>query len=206
MDEYISNINTDDIGEDELLNKLKKVQAELAETKSNLDEKTKLYLDQKHQYEDLLIETKDLKEKYNNQENLLKFYEEKVSSHEKESSQAETDPEKKDKIKQLEIKIMNLNEKIKELEELKIKEDNELEVVKQELEEEKEITGKAIEEINEKDEEINQLKEKLENDKDTLKKKNSSELNPEEVQTLQEVFLAQQEEFELYKETTEKKN
>ena len=30
-------------------------------------------------------------------------------------------------------------------------------------------------------------------------------MNPEEVQTLQEVFLAQQEEFELYKETTEKK-
>ena len=45
-----------------------------------------------------------------------------------------------------------IQNKIKELEELMIKKDNELEVVKQELEEEKEITGKAIEEINEKDE------------------------------------------------------
>ena len=49
MDEYITNINTDDIGDEELLNKLKKVEAELSETKSKLDEKSKLCLDQKHQ-------------------------------------------------------------------------------------------------------------------------------------------------------------
>ena len=76
-DDYISNINTDDIGEDKLLEKLKKMEAELSETKSKLDEKSKLCLDQKHQLEDLFIETKDLKEKYNNQQKLIKFYEDK---------------------------------------------------------------------------------------------------------------------------------
>ena len=161
MDEYITNINTDDISDEELLNKLKKVEQELSETKSKLDEKTKLCLEQKHQLEDLYIETSDLKEKYNNQKNLLKFYEDKTSND--ASTEVETDPEKKDKIKQLEIKIMNLNEKVKDLEESIIKKDNELEVVKQELEEEKEISNKALDLINEKEEEINELKEKIGN-------------------------------------------
>ena len=206
MDEYITNINTDDIGDEELLNKLKKAEAELSETKSKLDEKTKLCLEQKHQLEDLFIETKDLKEKYNNQTNLLKFYEEKSSAE--AASEIETDPEKKDKIKQLEIKIMNLNDKIKELEESIIKKDNELDVVKQELEEEKEIGNKALDLINEKEEEIRELKEKMEKGEPEIKRKISdtqAELSPEEVQTLKEVFLSQQEEFELYKETTQKK-
>jgi lipid II:glycine glycyltransferase (peptidoglycan interpeptide bridge formation enzyme) len=58
------------------------------------------------------------------------------------------------------MKIMNLNDKIKELEEQMIKKDNELEVVKQELEEEKEISQKAVETISEKEDEIEQLKKK----------------------------------------------
>ena len=202
MDEYITNINTDDISDEELLNKLKKVEQELSETKSKLDEKTKLCLEQKHQLEDLYIETSDLKEKYNNQKNLLKFYEDKTSND--ASTEVETDPEKKDKIKQLEIKIMNLNEKVKDLEESIIKKDNELEVVKHELEEEKEISNKALDLINEKEEEINELKEKIGNP-DSKRKLTSEDLNSEEVQTLKEVFLSQQEEIELYKETTEKK-
>ena len=146
MDEYITNLSTDDIDK-EIVERYKKVEAELLETKKKLDEKSKIYLDQKHQLEDLLIETKDLKEKYNNQQNLIKFYESKSNET---TEKEETDPEKKDKIKQLEIKIMNLNEKIKELEESIIKKDNELEVVNQELEEEKEIGNKALDMINEK--------------------------------------------------------
>ena len=93
MEEYITNINTDDIGDEELLNKLKKVETELSETKTQLDEKTKLCLEQKHQLEDLFIETKDLKEKYANQTNLLKFYEDKASNE--ANAETETDPEKK---------------------------------------------------------------------------------------------------------------
>ena len=204
MEEYITNLNTDDLGDEELLNKIKKAESELSEVKTQLDEKSKLCLDQKHQLEDLFIENKDLKEKYKNQQNLLNFYEEKNKDEE-----TETDPEKKDKIKQLEIKIMNLNEKIKELEESIIKKDNELEVAKQELEEEKEISNKAVEMLSEKEEEIKELKEKAENSTEPIKRKLSTsaaeDLNPEEVQALKEVFLAQQEEFELYKETTEKK-
>ena len=185
-DDYISNINTDDIGEDELIEKLKKMEAELSETKSKLDEKAKLCLDQKHQLEDLFIETKDLKEKYNNQQNLIKFYEDKSNA---DSSEAEIDPEQKEKIKQLEIKMMKLNDKIKELEESIIKKDNEIEVIKQELEEEKEISNNALEMISEKDDEIKELKEKIEkNNENTEKSDNDHDakkkdyLNSEEVQ------------------------
>ena len=154
-DEYISNLNTDD---NELLQKYQKLEEELTKTKAQLDEKNKLCLNQKHQIEDLSIETKNLEDKYNNQQNLLKFYEEKAKKEGEE--EVETDPEKKDKIKKLEIEIMKLNEKIKELEETVIRKDNEIEVVKQELEEEKEISTKAAEMIAEKDEEIEELKKK----------------------------------------------
>ena len=156
-DEYLTNLNTDD---NELLTKLKRKEEELTKIKSELDEKSKLCLSQKHKIEDLTIENNDLVKKYDNQQNLLKFYEEKASKE--EDSEIETDPEKKDKIKQLEIKIMNLNEKIKELEESLIKKDNDLEVIAQELEEEKEIGAKALDLINEKEEEIENLKKKME--------------------------------------------
>ena len=109
-EEYITNINTDDLGdtENELL---KEKHKELSEVKAKLEEKEKLCLEQKHQIEDLLIENKDLKEKYNNQQNLIKFYEEKAKNEEI-SAEDETDPEKKDKIKKLGIQIMNLNDKL----------------------------------------------------------------------------------------------
>ena len=71
-----------------------KVEAELLETKEKLDEKSKIYWDQKHQLEDLLIETKDLKEKYNNQQNLIKFYESKLNET---TEKEEIDP--KERIK-----------------------------------------------------------------------------------------------------------
>ena len=194
-------------GDYDLLNKLRKYETELTETKSQLSEKTRLYLDQKHQFEDLFIETKDLKEKYSNQQNLLKFYEEKVSND--ISTEIENDPIKKDKIKQLEIKLMKLNEKIKEFEELIIKKNNEIEVLSQDLQEEKEISNKALDMIDDKDEEIKELKEKYENNTgpDIKRKISSSECNlsPEEIQELREILFSQEEEFDSYKETTEKK-
>ena len=94
QDEYITNINTDDLGENELL---KAKEAEISEVKAKLEEKEKLCLEQKHQIEDLLIKNKDLKEKYNNQQNLIKFYEEKGKNE--VNDETEKDPEKKDKIK-----------------------------------------------------------------------------------------------------------
>ena len=200
-------LSNNEIGDFDLLNQLRKYETELSETKSQLSEKTRLYLDQKHQFEDLFIETKDLKEKYSNQQNLLKFYEEKVSND--ISTEIENDPIKKDKIKQLEIKLMNLNEKIKEFEELIIKKDNEIEVLAQDLQEEKEISNKALDMIDDKDEEIKELKEKYENDTgpDLKRKISSSECNlsPEEIQELREILFSQEEEFDSYKETAEKK-
>ena len=60
--------------------------------------------------------------------------------------------------------------------------------------------------INEKEEEIKDIKEKYENSGDPeWKNKKTDDLNSEEVQALKEVFLSQQEEYELYRETTEKK-
>ena len=205
QDEYITNINTDDLGETEN-ELLKEKHKELQEVKAKLEEKEKLFLEQKHQIEDLLIENKDLKEKYNNQQNLIKFYEEKAKN-EGVNTEDENDPEKKDKIKKLGIEIMNLNDKIKELEESIIAKDNELEVVKQELEEEKDMNGKALDMINDYENEIKELKEKLGSNPPIAKKvsMDGGELNQEEIQALKEVFLSQQEEYEQYKETSEKK-
>jgi len=177
-DEYITNMNTNDIiDENETIVKLNKAEAELAEVKRNLDEKNKLCLDQKHQIEDFTIEVKNLNEKLKNQENLIKFYQEK--SEQEDNNDTETDPEKKDKIKQLEIKLMKSNEKIKELEENKIKLTNDYDVIQQELDEEKAINQKALEYINEKDDEIEELKKKMSEQSGETKKKDGDELNDE---------------------------
>ena len=200
-DEYMS--NTSDIDDSGLINKIKQTEEELSKIRKELDEKNKLCLSQKHKIDDLSIEVKDLKEKNNNQNNLIKFYEEK--SKKEEDSEIETDPEKKDKIKQLEIKIMNLNEKIRELEESIIKKDNDFDVVKQELEEEKEINQHALEMINEKEEEIAELKKKIEGGGIKKRKSLQLDLSPEEIQILKEEFLNQQDEIDQYKETSEKK-
>ena len=71
---------------------------------------------------------------------MIKFYQKK---YEQEENGTETDSEKKDKINQLEIKLMKSNEKIKELEENII------------------INQKALEYINDKDDEIEELKKKI---------------------------------------------
>ena len=108
---------------------------------------------------------------------------------------------------------MNLNDKIKELEESIITKDNTLEVVNQELEEEREISSKALELINEKEEEIENLKKKSQVKAEGGEKKKrksvvemgDGKLTPEEVQALKELFITQQEEYDEYKEATEQK-
>ena len=91
------------------MQKYQKLEEELTKTKAQLDEKNKLCLNQKHQIEDLSIETKNLEDKYNNQQNLLKFYEEQAKKEGEE--EVETDPEKKDKIKKLIIGLLTNNNK-----------------------------------------------------------------------------------------------
>ena len=200
-DEYITNMNTNVIlDENEIIQKLKKAEEELVEVKKNLDEKNKLCLSQKHKIEDFTIEMKNLNDKIKNQGNLIKFYQDKLEQEVEE----ETDPEKKDKIKQLEIKNMKLSEKIMQLEEEKIKLDNDYDVIQQQLDEEKAINQKALELINEKDDEIEELKNKIEGGGDT-QKGNIGGLSEEEVQALKEEFLNQSEEFNQYKEESNKK-
>ena len=106
-EEYITNINTEDLGDEEVLEKLKKAEAELTKVKSELDEKSKLCLDQKHKLDELSSEKENLKTENKNLQDLLAFYEEAGEKP------GESDPKDKEKIKELEIKIMNLDEKIK---------------------------------------------------------------------------------------------
>ena len=54
-DEYITNLNTNDLDDNNLLNKLKKTEEELSNIKKQLDVKNKLCLSQKHKIEDLSI-------------------------------------------------------------------------------------------------------------------------------------------------------
>ena len=117
--EYITNLNTEDLNDEEIVEKLKKADNELSKVKSELDEKSKLCLEQKHKLDELSLENNNLKEENKNLQNLVNFYE---SVEKKDNSE----PEEKEKIKELEIKIMNLNEKIKELEEKMIIKENDL--------------------------------------------------------------------------------
>ena len=54
-EEYITNMTTNDLDDNELPNKLKKAQDELIKMKAELEEKNKLCLTQKHTIEDLNI-------------------------------------------------------------------------------------------------------------------------------------------------------
>ena len=105
--EYLSNINTDDISDEELLKKLKKLETELSEVKTELDKKSKLCLEQEHKIDDLTLEKNNLTEEKNNLQELVNFYEEDSGKPEK------TDNKDNDKIKELEIKIINLKIKAK---------------------------------------------------------------------------------------------
>ena len=111
-DEYITNVNTEDLGDEGLLEKLKKAESELTTVKTELEEKSKLCLEQKHKLDDINQENTKLQGQIDNLSDLLKFYEEA-------EKQEEGDSEDKKRIKELEIKITNLEEKIKENEEKK---------------------------------------------------------------------------------------
>ena len=108
--EYITNNDTDDLGEDEILTKLKKAEEELSAVKAQLDEKNKLCLDQTHKIEEMTLENKNLKDENTNLQNLLQFYED---NEEKPNQPNESESKDKEKIKELEIQIMNLEETIK---------------------------------------------------------------------------------------------
>ena len=72
--EYISN-NVNDLGEEETLEKLKKLEAELSKVKSELDEKSILCLEQKHKLDDFTRENEDLKSEKIELQEMLAFYE-----------------------------------------------------------------------------------------------------------------------------------
>ena len=102
----------------------------------------------------MTLENKNLKDENTNLQNLLQFYED---NEEKPNQPNESESKDKEKIKELEIQIMNLeetikkkDEKIKELEEEIIIKNNELEVKNKDLIEQKEIAEKALEVLNEK--------------------------------------------------------
>ena len=131
--------------------------------KTELDEKSKLCLEQKHKLDELSLENGNLKEENKNIQSMIDFYE---SVEKKDNPETED----KEKIKELEINIMNLNEKIKELEEKMIIKENDLEIAKKDLNEQKEIGDKALEMLTEKEEELKGMKEKYEKDESGRKK------------------------------------
>ena len=106
--EYITNNDTDELTDEETLKKLKKVEEELSKVKSELDEKSKLCLEQKHKIDELTGEYNNLKSEKDNLQDLVHFYEEVEKPD-------ETDPKEKEKIKELEIKIINLEDKKKRI-------------------------------------------------------------------------------------------
>ena len=95
----ISNINTDDTSDKEILEKLKKANDELSKVKTELDEKSKLCLEQKHKLDELSLENGNLKEENKNLQSMIDFYE---SVEKKDNPETED----KEKIKELEINII----------------------------------------------------------------------------------------------------
>ena len=204
-DQYITNITGEE--DDDIVNKLKSLQEELENANNELQQKNKTILDQKHSIDDLTIEIKTLTEKNQSQLNLIKFYEENEDKNQNASPE-DIDNKNKEKIKELEIKIMNLNDKISDLEAELIKKDNQLEVAREELDEQVNLGDKLLNLMNEKEEELKALKENQNTPverKKTVDASNDKELTPEEVQELKEIFMNQQEEFDEYKASTEKK-
>ena len=205
-DQYITNITGEE--DDDIVNKLQSLQKDLENANNELQQKNKTILDQKHSIDDLTIEIKTLTEKNQSQLNLIKFYEENEDKNQNETE--DVDKEKKDKIKELEIKIMKLNDKISDLEAEIIKKDNQLEVTREELDEQVNLGDRLLKLINDKEDEIKDLKEKSSGGEERKKsveveKDKDKELTPEEVAELKELFMSQQEEFDEYKATSEKK-
>ena len=79
------------------------IKNEIITLKSELDEKNKLVINQKNQIENLEIKNKNLENK------LIELYEDKNE----ENLKMEIAPEKKEEIQQLKIKIIKLNENLK---------------------------------------------------------------------------------------------
>ena len=71
--EYITNNDTDELTDEETLKKLKKVEEELSKVKSELDEKSKLCLEQKHKIDELTGEYNNLKSEKDNLQDLVHF-------------------------------------------------------------------------------------------------------------------------------------
>ena len=71
-DDYITNVNTEDLGDEGLLEKLKKAESELTTVKTELEEKSKLCLEQKHKLDDINQENNKLQGQIDNLSDLLK--------------------------------------------------------------------------------------------------------------------------------------
>jgi chromosome segregation ATPase len=151
----------------------------------------------KRKYDDLMIEFNQLKESNKSQEELLKFYKE----HKQSSNNSQDDLE--NKVKDLEIQLLNNLETVEKYEgEIKNYQE-EIESYKKQKLEDDTMNEKILNLLTEKEMENNNLKKQIEE----LSKKTSSNeeggLNAEDANNLKELYTNLDNEFEQYKQDHE---
>ena len=194
---YMSNMSTDlDLNED-LSGKVTNLEQENELLSLEINAKEKEISEIKRKYDDLMIEFNQLKESNKSQEELLKFYKE----HKQSSNNSQDDLE--NKVKDLEIQLLNNLETVEKYEgEIKNYQE-EIESYKKQKLEDDTMNEKILNLLTEKEMENNNLKKQIEE----LSKKTSSNeeggLNAEDANNLKELYTNLDNEFEQYKQDHE---
>ena len=194
---YMSNMSTDlDLNED-LSEKVTNLEQENELLSLEINAKEKEISEIKRKYDDLMIEFNQLKESNKSQEELLKFYKE----HKQSSNNSQDDLE--NKVKDLEIQLLNNLETVEKYEgEIKNYQE-EIESYKKQKLEDDTMNEKILNLLTEKEMENNNLKKQIEE----LSKKTSSNeeggLNAEDANNLKELYTNLDNEFEQYKQDHE---
>ena len=196
---YMSNMSTDlDLNnEDELYEKLANFEQENQLLTLEINAKEKELSETKRKYDDLMIEFNQLKESHKSQEELLTFYKE----HKEPSNNSQEDLE--NKVKDLEIQLLNNIDTIEKYEDEIKNYQQEIETYKNQKVSDDETNDKILNMLTEKELENKNLQEKI----DELTKLASSNLegglNAEDANNLKELYTNLESEYEQYKQETE---
>ena len=196
---YMSNMSTDlDLNnEDELYEKLANLEQENQLLTLEINAKEKELSETKRKYDDLMIEFNQLKESHKSQEELLTFYKE----HKEPSNNSQEDLE--NKVKDLEIQLLNNIDTIEKYEDEIKNYQQEIETYKNQKASDDETNDKILNMLTEKEMENKNLQEKI----DELTKLASSNLegglNAEDANNLKELYTNLESEYDQYKQDTE---
>ena len=193
-DNYMSTLG-DNEADLELLDKCKDLEKENETLKKEIiDQKTQL-LAQKHQIEDAQIENDNFIETIKNLQGLIEYY--KQNRNEGDENE---NAENSEKFRNMELKLVKLKDKIKDLEDSLSVKNTKFDQISEELKQQNELNEKLVSVITNKDEEIKNLKEK--------KGKNiqTENLNlPENVEELKKYIIDLKEQSESLKNDYESK-